>query len=349
MDIRGKNWELYVARPFTLFGASLWCKWYLADQCKKIIGEKTKNCLMIEYPKGVVRYYRNINEQKKLSQSFNNLVSKDRDRLIGLLKRGLALNKEADLVIKKNNFKDFKSAIDFLIELSLLCTVLPFRLGDFLTKSAKDKNIFNLVKKLRVTSYYGEVIDKVVIPLAFTGFKSNNLKNKEEINFLTLNEILNKKKINIQKRIFNSKNKFFVYKNLNGQEKVHWVKDPTKIIKQIEGNKKTDDIVKGNIAYRGLVAGTVRLVLTNDFKSAVFNKGDILVSYSTSPVLIPLIKKCGAIITDEGGITCHAAIISRELKIPCVIGTKVATQILKNGDKVEVDANIGVVKVIKRK
>ena len=55
-------------------------------------------------------------------------------------------------------------------------------------------------------------------------------------------------------------------------------------------------------------------------------------------------EKAGAIVTDEGGITCHAAIVSRELGVPCVIGTKVATLALKDGDKIEVDATKGVVR-----
>jgi pyruvate, water dikinase len=60
-------------------------------------------------------------------------------------------------------------------------------------------------------------------------------------------------------------------------------------------------------------------------------------------------KKAAAIVTDVGGITCHAAIISRELKIPCVIGTKVATKVIKDGDIVEVDATKGTVKIIGKK
>jgi pyruvate,water dikinase len=59
-------------------------------------------------------------------------------------------------------------------------------------------------------------------------------------------------------------------------------------------------------------------------------------------------KIAGAIITNQGGITSHAAITSREMKIPCIIGTKIATKVLKDGDLVEVDANRGVVKIIKR-
>jgi phosphohistidine swiveling domain-containing protein len=349
MDIKGKNWELYVSRPFTLFGSSLWCGWYFSKQYKKIIGANAKNCLMIEYPKGRVRYYRDKNEQKMIFSAFSKLVFKRKGEIEGLLKKGLVLNKKSVSVIKKNDFKNFGSAVDFLIELSLFCTVLPFRLGDFLTNSVHDKKIFNLVKKLRMSSYYEQVINKVVIPLAFKELKSVGLKNKEEVNFLTLNEILDKKKINIQKRIVDSKDKFFVYQNNNGVEKINWIKDPMKIIKKIEGSNKIANIIKGNTACGGLVRGIVRLVTTNDIQSITFNKGDILVSTSTSPILMPLIKKCGAIITDEGGLTCHAAIISRELKIPCVIGTKIATQTLKNGDEVEVDANEGLVKILNRR
>ena len=60
-------------------------------------------------------------------------------------------------------------------------------------------------------------------------------------------------------------------------------------------------------------------------------------------------KKSAAIVSDEGGITSHAAIVSRELKIPCVIGTKIATKVFKDGDLVEVDANKGIVRLVSRK
>jgi len=68
----------------------------------------------------------------------------------------------------------------------------------------------------------------------------------------------------------------------------------------------------------------------------------------TRPDFMPLVNKSAAIITDEGGLACHAAIISRELKIPCIVGTKTATRVLRNGDLVEVDANKGIVRLIKK-
>ena len=68
----------------------------------------------------------------------------------------------------------------------------------------------------------------------------------------------------------------------------------------------------------------------------------------TRPTTLVVCQKASAIITDEGGIVSHAAIIARELKIPCIVGTKIATKILKDGDLVEVDADQGVVTILEK-
>jgi len=68
----------------------------------------------------------------------------------------------------------------------------------------------------------------------------------------------------------------------------------------------------------------------------------------TTPDFMPAMQKAAAFVTDEGGITCHAGIVARELKKPCVIGTKIATQVFKDGDLVEVDAGQGTVRIIER-
>ncbi len=103
--------------------------------------------------------------------------------------------------------------------------------------------------------------------------------------------------------------------------------------------------LKGACACPGNVTGNVRIVnVPADIPK--MNQGDILVSSATTPSIISAMKKAGAILTDEGGLTCHAAIVSRELNIPCVIGLKTATLVLKEGDKVEVNATLGIVKKI---
>lgn len=104
--------------------------------------------------------------------------------------------------------------------------------------------------------------------------------------------------------------------------------------------------LKGSVANLGKARGIVKIVLSvKDMDN--FEAGSILVSSMTRPDMTPALKKARAIVTDDGGITCHAAIVSRELGVPCIVGTKVATRVLKDGDEVEVDANTGRVYIIK--
>lgn len=123
-----------------------------------------------------------------------------------------------------------------------------------------------------------------------------------------------------------------------------------KLFKQISQKKKTKKIddFRGLTASPGIEVGKVKIIKTVQDIHKVQN-GDILVSIMTRPDYIAGIKKASAIVTDEGGITCHAAIVSRELGIPCIIATKNATQVLENGDLVEVDADHGVVKILNKK
>lgn len=114
---------------------------------------------------------------------------------------------------------------------------------------------------------------------------------------------------------------------------------------------KARDVVKdirGLTVSAGRVVGPVKIIGSAREVGKV-QKGDILVAVMTRPDYITGIKKAAAIVTNEGGITCHAAIVARELGIPCIIATKIATEVLRDGDLVEVDANHGVVKVLNRR
>jgi phosphoenolpyruvate synthase/pyruvate phosphate dikinase len=103
----------------------------------------------------------------------------------------------------------------------------------------------------------------------------------------------------------------------------------------------------GDVAFPGVARG--RVVIHQSWTDVIeVQEGDVLVTGMTNPRLIPLLKNVAAIVTDEGGITCHAAIISRELKKPCIVGTKNATTVLTDGDLVEVDAYKGVVHIIEK-
>ncbi|MEJ0002182.1 MAG: PEP/pyruvate-binding domain-containing protein [bacterium] len=104
----------------------------------------------------------------------------------------------------------------------------------------------------------------------------------------------------------------------------------------------------GQIGNKGYAKGRVRILKRKE-QIEEMQEGEIIVSAMTTPEFVPAMKKAAAIITDEGGITCHAAIVARELNKPCVIGTKFATQLLHDGDEVEVDADKGIVKILFKK
>lgn len=116
-------------------------------------------------------------------------------------------------------------------------------------------------------------------------------------------------------------------------------------IEKLLSHRGNASSVKGQVAFYGKVVGTVRIVLDPQ-KVKEFKSGDILVTGATRPEFLSLMVKAGAIVTDAGGILSHAAITARELKKPCVIGTKIATKVFKDGDRVEVDAEAGIVRKI---
>jgi phosphohistidine swiveling domain-containing protein len=212
-------------------------------------------------------------------------------------------------------------------------------------KNVPEDNKKIALKARKKTHEYMEIVDKILRK----GIKAVMKEfTKKEIKFLMPEEIFGGKKIK-KEEIEKRKSGYVYYK-----KKIYTGKAIERLIK--EKNIKFDDevelknqkdILKGQIAYIGKVKGNVKIVSTIKDISKV-NKGDVLVSSMTLPKYILAMKKAVAFLTDEGGIGCHAAILSREMKKPCIIGTKIATKVLKDGDLVEVDANNGIVKILKK-
>lgn len=101
-------------------------------------------------------------------------------------------------------------------------------------------------------------------------------------------------------------------------------------------------LLVGLAAAPGIACGPVRVLASPDHADQ-FRDGEILVAPTTSPDWIPILRRASALVTDSGGITCHAAIVSRELGIPSVVGTRIATQVLYDGQVVTVDGRRGVI------
>lgn len=136
-----------------------------------------------------------------------------------------------------------------------------------------------------------------------------------------------------------------VFKSYSGQEAEKiFTKEVS--VEGVEVNTKTNKIV-GNPACLGRGKGIAHVIIDIE-KLSSFEEGEVLVTTMTSPDYVIAMKKASAVITDEGGVLCHAAIVSRELGTPCVVGTKNATKIIKDGDLIEVDADKGLVKVLQK-
>jgi len=110
-------------------------------------------------------------------------------------------------------------------------------------------------------------------------------------------------------------------------------------------SKQLTRIIAGQSIVGGKVRGMVRKIVNKNNLSSI-KKGEVLVTPMTSPDFVPYLKKISAIVTDYGGVLCHAAIAAREFNIPCIVGTDNATRAFNNGDIVEVNATKGIVKKI---
>ncbi len=162
---------------------------------------------------------------------------------------------------------------------------------------------------------------------------------KEEYYFLLPDE-LNKEHFTEEFRIeLQQRAKSFVLINIEG--KVY--STTQKVI--LEKEKEEIQTVNGTPASPGNAIGRVK-ICTNFTEMNKVEMGDILIVSMTRPEYVPAMRKAAAIVTDEGGLTCHAAVVARELGKPCIIGTRIATKVFKDGDLVEVRASHGTVRRI---
>lgn len=218
-------------------------------------------------------------------------------------------------------------------------------------KDIFDKNLVKQVIKWREAEgnvFFNEGVE--TINFLIKKIAKINKWNFEDLKHLTLPELKECVANNLlpKKRITMRENSNYFYFN----NKVIYENEIQSLLKKFgyelkkEFTQSNVTKIKGSIANKGKVKGKVKLIFNRKQLWKV-KKNDILVAPMTSVWHLPAMKKSSGIVTDEWGITCHAAIISRELGKPCIIGTKIATKVFKDGDLVEVDANTGIVRKLK--
>jgi phosphoenolpyruvate synthase/pyruvate phosphate dikinase len=209
----------------------------------------------------------------------------------------------------------------------------------------------NLIKITEVFAYMQDERKKYVLiashyqNLFITEFGKRLKLTKEEMKYTYIHELetlLKQKKID--KKIFKERKKFVCVISTVNNYDILQGKEAEQLFRTcFEKKQEKVDIIKGMVASTGYAKGPVKIIRkTHDIIN--FQEGDILVASMTRPETIVAMEKAAAIVTDEGGVTCHAAVVSREMGKPCIIATKIATKVLEDGDIVEVDAEKGIIR-----
>lgn len=336
----------------------------------------TLSCIALGYNKSLKKYlnsslngiaaiggngeFHALMNEKYLGESVNKFLNKnsgDLDKLFFL--PAIVIFEKVEAEIKKirtsediiNNLKTITKIYSLYMESIGIYNFFWRYLGDGKTKKKLSKNQISKISQERnkIAKLYPkieELIKKQVnLIKKLDGDLLRYFTLPEMKNYLKKQEITEKKLETLKQR---KKKYFYIFLGKENKEEIIIDED---IIKAIDNDfykidNKDVSLIKGYSAYKGIVKG---FVYNMDIKSKK-NKPEkdfVLVANTTHPKDIAIIKQSKAIITDEGGILSHASVISRELKIPCIMGTKIATEILKDGDLVEVDANKGIVKIIK--
>lgn len=214
--------------------------------------------------------------------------------------------------------------------------------GMVLSDAQKQDLAFSHDVRLKTEGYYDEV-ERYIL---------NNLKKdhpelpEDVLRLFTLSEVLDKKVPSSD--VWAVREDFVV---INGE-----AMPPSQLVETLNHlgyemekitPKKDVTELKGQTAFKGQASGPARLVF-NKKDIAKIMDGDVLIAPMTTPDYLPAMNLASAFVTDEGGLLCHAAIVAREMKKPCIIGTRIATEVLKDGDMVEVDAVQGIVRIITR-
>jgi phosphoenolpyruvate synthase/pyruvate phosphate dikinase len=338
------NWKVFLERKNnTIFYLSI----YIISE-GILLNKKFGRCFETQLYtslKDTITYYRSEHDLNEVYQYFFKLNNRELDELydscMQWFKNEEELIDQFNKITSAEILKNYYNIIEESTNIFMYLSTIPFLI---LNSKSKEKNIdrFMEFRKKSRTILQEKVYNKIWITASeLYGFEP------DYYSFFTINEI---------KELFNSGNRpteeeikkrkefCIIITDFNSQEVIYdkEVLSQIKIpIKEIPNTNK----LYGKCAYLGYAKGKV-VVLNKISDLAKFVKGDIIVSKNTAPYLNPALKECSGIVADDGGISSHTAVIAREFQKPCVIGTKFATDIFKDGDIVEVDANKGVVRKI---
>lgn len=332
-------WRLEIERAYTLFTASLWCRWFSHPEIKAY-GIELTEFLNTEAVPGKIKHYRNPNQMDNFRNLLQNFVENQPDKVRQLITKGLEINEQAKIKIEQGekSFSSLEEAVVFYQQVGAFGTGIARPLLAILEVNRTDDNLLALGTQLRAVSFAHPLVDAVIRPLAINRLRSLDLdKSQNVIDLLTISEILDRNLLALPYRLrARERGKLFNYQVINGDEVVIWgekITDASEQVKQL----------RGEVAFPGFATGPASIALSANPTMVRFEEGSVLVSLSANRSLYPLIEHCSALVTEEGGILSHPAINAREYGKPSLMGVEKATELIQQGQNLEVDANNGII------
>jgi phosphohistidine swiveling domain-containing protein len=361
LKVKAIDWTQFVQRKLSIFFASTY---FSAERnlLKEVIGKGLTNQLW--HNRGeIITYFNSITELEDLDQFIltHYLEHSNIGKLQSFVDKGHFFNRKIQEYISSwttvsseeivNNLPALIEDVEYFWVYGVVIPYFFIKPINTIQESGQSiqrfQPILDLFQPLRAYSPQLELQDVVFKHIwKIASEKISYTQDYVDLRFLTSTEIkqlLQGNFLDISSIVQNRKHGcWFYYDQEMKQTYWNYNQDFDYLLKPVAAKTKQ---ISGNIACKGMYTGKVRIV--HDFSDAQhFEPGEIIVAFETKPSLMPYLRQCGAIVTDEGGIMSHAAIVSRELNKPCIIGTKIATQVLKNGDTVEVDAVAGVITIL---
>ncbi|MFA5934856.1 MAG: PEP/pyruvate-binding domain-containing protein [Candidatus Paceibacterota bacterium] len=354
IDILNENWQKIWTTEYSLFSIWLFGKNF-TDICFKEVGVGFSN-VIFSLNGDLATLFRLDHEQKAFSKKFANRMIFENGYKEKVRKIVIESQKEFEK-FKKMKEKDFLTTNNFLNFLKIHYRFIPHYLGNLWTpnefasiKASEDEknNVLEFCLTLRKSTEtilpdlekFLQKIFEFIAQLKKIDKKLLRSISPDEMLLYIQSGVLPNSNV-LEKRYGNTA----VWARTTGIE-LFTDTEATKLINKIYKADKGLKELRGEVAQKGIHKGIVKIMFSEKDMLKIKN-GDVIVTTMTRPEWVPVMKIAGAFVTDAGSVLCHAAIVARELNKPCIISAKIATQVLKDGDLVEVDADNGTVKIIR--
>ncbi|QDT27168.1 Phosphoenolpyruvate synthase [Gimesia panareensis] len=356
----GFEWQFCVRRPFFLLAGSILPYWMDAKHADNTLGTHLNEALLIQDETGMMNVFYPKRSADAFLERIGDLFQNDREELLRILRYGLGIYAQGPAVIKQglSGFENLTELEDFFADVAQHTTVFPAWVLIYIEQEGiDDPEVRGLAEQIRSHSLYPVIERQILEPLAIQTAEQLGLAEPERACDLFLWSEL--KAGTVTRELLESRlqsveaGQRYIFQVNAGAESFQLVSQTGYLLTRLAKQRRRLSVsdtgeLTGQVAWPGIFRGRARVVLSMDSQGFTVREDEVLVSIQSSPALLPLMQSCGAIVTDDGGIACHAAILARELKKPTLIGTGKATKTIRDGDLIEIDTYAQVVRILEQ-